>query len=54
MERRRADYARVYAPFQAEVEALRRAQAEGLAAYDAIMGEAVAEFVGPWPRPASA
>jgi thioredoxin 1 len=46
MARRRADYARVYAPFQAEVEALRRAQAEALAAYDAILDEAVARFTG--------
>jgi thioredoxin 1 len=46
MDRRQTDYARVYAPFQAEVEALRRAQADALAAYDAIMAEAVTQFAG--------
>jgi thioredoxin-like negative regulator of GroEL len=43
-ERRKTDYARLYAPFQTEIEALRQAQAEGLLAYDAVMTEAVALF----------
>jgi thioredoxin-like negative regulator of GroEL len=48
-DRRRAEYARVYAPFRAEVEALRHAQAQALAAYDTTMAEAVAEFARALP-----
>jgi hypothetical protein len=43
-ERRTAAYARLYAPFQTEIDALRKAQFEGLLAYDAVMTEAVALF----------
>jgi thioredoxin-like negative regulator of GroEL len=43
-ERRRTEYARLHAPFQTEIDALRKAQAEGLLAYDIVMTEAVALF----------
>jgi thioredoxin 1 len=56
-DRLTAEYARVYAPFRAEVDALTTAQAEALAAYDELMGEAVARFlqdVRPAPPAAAA
>ncbi len=42
--RRRAEYARLYAPFQDKIAALRVSQTEALAIYDAMMSKAVREF----------
>jgi hypothetical protein len=43
-DRRNAEYARLHAPFETEIDALRKAQAQGLLAYDAVMTEAVERF----------
>jgi thioredoxin-like negative regulator of GroEL len=43
-ERQIAEYRRLTAPFEDKLEALRKAQAEALDAYDAIMNEAAARF----------
>jgi thiol-disulfide isomerase/thioredoxin len=42
--RRRAEYARLYAPFQDKIAALRVSQTEALAIYEAMMSKAVQEF----------
>jgi hypothetical protein len=42
--RRRAEYARLYAPFQDKIAALRVSQTEALAIYEATMSKAVQEF----------
>jgi hypothetical protein len=43
-QRRRAEYARLYAPFQDKIAALRVSQTEALAIYEAMMSKAVQEF----------
>src|SRR5580658_516425 len=42
--RRRAEYGRLYAPFQDKIAALRVSQTEALAIYEAMMSKAVQEF----------
>jgi thioredoxin 1 len=43
-QRRRDEYARLYAPFQDKIAALRVSQTEALAIYEAMMDKAVREF----------
>jgi thiol-disulfide isomerase/thioredoxin len=44
-QRRRDEYARLYAPFQDKIAALRVSQTEALAIYEAMMDKAVQEFM---------
>lgn len=45
-QRRRDEYARLYAPFADKIAALRVSQTEALAIYEAMMEKAVQEFIG--------
>jgi thioredoxin 1 len=44
-QRRRTEYANLYAPFQDKIAALRVSQTEALAIYEAMMSKAVQEFI---------
>lgn len=52
MERRSAEFARVFGPFRAELDALAAAEEAGIVAYEDLMAEALDEFLAQAMHPA--